>query len=716
MSQLNVFWLPLMSDNFIDGENINNKSTVFGKFLHLLEITDSFKDVRITPNISKRRFDSTILLNIKKIVPQKITVNESQKNIKTDIGYIECRFKYHNKEISFHFDTFGFYFIESEDSTTTDEILRILLSGDNSIIIEHQKEILTDTIINSRIILKNFDAPVDKKNSELSIYNFVKSIYIEADTVEDQLKDTTSTDYIKRIYGDSNFSKDLKERNYNIAKLNKFLPNETNKTNKTNEINEIKKEQKLLAIQDRFERLAIEEFMRVASSKAYFESIISSVKRVREGLVAKVVFLTSNDQDILNWLPKGSILIYENWTEEKIERYVEFIVSRQPSFRSIDKLLRTSYYHKIGNTSFAGDVASHELIDKLAYYQYWENNLTNLGKSIEALLNILHLYNEKKITGELEDIKRQQANENDLSDIESQLGNADQELFGKSDKEALSVIVLIIAGITLLATAVQFYDNPYKDIIFIVGIIITVFVGQKLAPYIRKFIPWLVQGLDKNKLSGDVNFFQYRSRHKVKLSGDYENGIPHLNGDNFLEHIAHIEAATIKSHKDEDVNIIPKELLRTASSKYEVSRLDPHKREIELKYVIKNYDRLQDLFKPFLTGLSDSNVTALLSKSELNIIAIYTFGLRDEGKLSSADKSSHRYFQVYKDGVRIYFKLRLPKEIPLKDVSYLNRQISKSLYCICVAHIHSELNDPTKKENADINECKKLLSKLNIAA
>lgn len=691
MKYLFAFWLPFIGDDFVDQGNVKNNDTALGRALSFFDITSEISD------LSVKLYLSGVILNFY-AQPSDVDISGKIKRgaLENNINYIECKFCYKKELICLFVDAFGFYFIESDDESVINEFMDFVVAKSPLLFLDHQIELLADTILNERFKAASFDDNIEGNRVNEAVFAFLKYIMVGVDDIDPHLQEVSASAYISKRYGSVGLANGFGGRDYNIG----YVKEKTRDLSKSELI--------ALSIQDRIERISIEKFLKNASSRRYFEAVISNIKAVREGLVAKVVFLTSNDQDILSWLPRESIFIYENWTEEKIERYVEFIVSRHPSFGAVDKLLRTSYYHQVGNVSNISDVNPREKIDRLAAYQYWENNLISLDLNIKSLLDILRLYNDKKRFGELEDIKRQQANENDLSDIETQLGESTQETFGKADKEILSIFAVIIGAISLLGTIAQFFRDKIGDMIFIFGVFLVIFLSKRFASRLRNVVPWIIADLESHKLIGDVNFFQYRSRHRIKLADKYEKGIPHLNGDNFVEHIQQLELAKMKSYSD-DRFLVPRLLLNYAHSKYEISRQDPHKRQVELKYVIKDYELYSKIVNNFLFMTANIDDVGL-RLGKLSIIAIYNFGLRDEGKLQGGESSDTRYFQVYKDGVRLYFRLMLPKTIPQKLVRDLNQYVAKVLYCISIAHLHSELNDLkdrfTSKKYA---ECKGIL-------
>lgn len=630
-------------------------------------------------------------------------------------------------------DCYGFMFITHEHSKKFDKNLRLMnykiIKELHCLLTDQQLNLLKRTILNSNFDFLLFaETSEESDTSSVAIKEFINKIIVNIREYEPALVESLSDTYIKDYYGENCFSVDYKQkissvylqkRTYALGCLKKRVVS----SNQTQWLYRA-------SLQDRVETLSMERFLSVSTSQNYAEKIIQDITSVREGLVSKIVFLTENIK-IASLSEKAKKI--SKAREEKIERYVEYVVSETTSFLKLNKLLRNAFYYKIGNTSYFNTVNSEETIDKLSSYNYWVSVLKTLSENTSSLRIIIDLYHKKRLLSETHDLNYRKAREQDNQLVQHALGYSHETSFAvtDSDKKFFSSLGLLIASSTLIATIVPYgleFGKISSFIVLTLLLLVVLYFGKKIAlPGSKVKEKWV------NTPFSHIN---YRSKHSlIKALGDKSLDIlpqklylEHQDGDDFISNTLNIISDLKFWSHGKKIKLIPDKLMSIGIINVTSAREHPHKRRINISftYIPSDGEYFTDIFLnsllsekdyAFDKNLLDSysqvvdtilkkihNINSLMEEDDKlklkfysHFIIVYSFDLRDEtgGK-----------FYVYKNSIRASYSLRHDSNlieslsmIEKGKVQYLINEIDilfgRVLYLAFVKPFHSEQTKKT---------------------
>lgn len=679
-------------------------------------------------------------INISKKVSENVSKKESKESLKVIFdcyGFIFVDYKYNecleqdenNKK---HNCTYGLRSIYKE---------LVDREGIFNLLTKKQKSLLKSTILNQNFSVEDFSDRNDyRKLNPKSFAKFIKTIAVDSRDYSHAIDESSEFNYINSNYGSTEesgrYADYSNEKIYDIPLIKdkaddafgqikddiaftQIEKNNPKKQNDTFSVDIIK-----ISIQNRLESLAMERFLTVSTSSDYVEKIIKEINSVQEGLVDKLVFLTENSKspNLSNSAKKVT-----SWREETIERYVELVVSEATSFTEIDKLLKSAYYYKIGNTTYFNTIKGAETVNKLAPYQYWISLLKNLDVNISSLKTILDLYHNKLMLSETHDINYRQANYNDNQLFDHSFKDKNDYSFDLSN-ETKTLITLVGAGLALLAVVISviafFPDKDFSALAKTMWLVsLTIAGGLAFWALIkRKFKS------NSKWVNTPFNNISYRSKHSLagKKPRKKDLLLKHDDGDSFVKNVKDILEKQFYSHKGM-ARLIPENLTSLYKMKFVSERETPLKRHVEISFTLSPNGE-QSLEKGSLDEVFGASVSDSKKEKSTNIIGniqkkapknikiyphvviIYSFSLREDTK---------KVFSIYKDSVRVYFSLRYDENIlgnqqkfqkKLNDLSVLFGEL---LYLVFLYPFHSELalfdeEQKMKKKAKEAKEAKEV--------
>lgn len=693
-----------------------------GEYLHVLKKKEKNKEVT-----KERIFECEVIASEKHLNLDVLTF-KIKSNKSSD-----------NEQLIIILDCYGFIFISHEHAEDFDKNLQLMsgkiISRIHKLLTNHQVSLLNRTVLNSNFDFSMFaedreEQKNDYKIATAPIKEFINKIIVNISEYHPTLSESLSNAYIKDNYGSDCFSPEyenkissvyLKKRTYDLSCLRKLISSSNNKWLYN------------ASLQDRVETLSMERFLSVSTSQNYSERIIQNITSVREGLVSKIVFLTENIK-ISSLSIKAQKV--SKAREEKIERYVEYVVSETTSFLKLNKLLRNAFYYKIGNTSYFNTVNSDETIDKLSSYNYWISVLKTLSENTSSLKTIIDLYHKKRLLSETHDLNYRKAREQDNQLVQHALGGNQEQSFSvsDSDKKFISFWGFLITGTTLFATIATIVLEPVKLVVFLFFTLL--FVAYLFLSFGKRTI-FSGFGDKKKWMNTPFSHINYRSKHSlVKASTKSVKDISrklslsHDDGDDFISNTVKIVMdLTFWSHGKE-IKLIPDVLMSIGIINVTSEREHPHKRRINVSftYIPSENDYFsRELLDSYFSEKSTSNEDLLKQYGEVvesiinrmrtikeivntevakepdlkyysHFIIVYSFDLRDE----TGDR-----FYVYKNSIRASYSLRHDSKITeslsiekKNKVQYLFNEIDvlfgRILYLAYIKPFHSEQSRENK--------------------
>jgi hypothetical protein len=409
---------------------------------------------------------------------------------KNTIGYwgrIEFKFKNSERTGELVFNEFGFYYFEFKNSDNEDlakskaidkELIRELFAKENNypLLSETQEDVLKETFLNDHLNHKAFNQK-QTKEKEVRLEHFILEACYEAN---DSDVDLASLNIQSKIVKLQEYKYEVKQDEYyNFKTLNQksteaHISDIFKKSNSSDNLDENTHKKIVL---DCYEEQAISKFLNTVVSAKYFDRITKSIKEVREGLTGKIIFMTPQDTSVIDDKCKNN-QVFQKWSEEKIENYVQLLISKKPLFMKIDNALCSAYYIAIGNVSSLGQINEKEDITQLLYYNEWKSLLAYFLETTKSLNDILKLYHSNRTYSELEEIKHYESNNHDKEDIDSLIKSNENKLGISEDSKFFIMILAILAtvlfalpdAISSVGTFQDFFnDNPKSGNIFNLG-------------------------------------------------------------------------------------------------------------------------------------------------------------------------------------------------------------------------------------------------------
>jgi len=447
---LYLLWLPKYFDEYYNVENEQEETPFLTNLKYFLE---NHKDI------------ATCKLEIyDKRIPPSLQSSNAFINFyheKESIGYwgkIEFSFTNSQRTGEVIFNEFGFYYFEftnveaeysSEQVTRDKEFIQTFFGKEARypLLSETQEDVLKETFLNDHLDHKTFnrrESKDDEKNIRLE--DFILEACYEAN--EDDV-DFNSIAIQDKIFKLQEYQYEIKKDEYYTfkslthAKTKESFKTFFQKVDKTNKLDENTQKKIIL---DCYEEQAISKFLNTVVSVNYFDRITKSIKEVREGLTGKIIFMTPQETSAIDRKYKDNE-VFQKWSEEKIENYIQLLISKKPLFIKIDNALKSAYYITIGNVSSLGRINDKEDISQLLYYNEWKSLLGYFLETTRSLNEILHLYHSNRTYSELEEIKHYESNNHDKEDIESLIRSNENKLGINEDSKFFMMILAIIATI-----------------------------------------------------------------------------------------------------------------------------------------------------------------------------------------------------------------------------------------------------------------------------
>jgi hypothetical protein len=719
-----AFWLPLSRSEFARDINSQedevdekskreNETSLVNTLYKFFKNDRSFDDTYITVYGPKRMKGAV------KNCYDKFSEKQSTP-------YIKIKSKFVKQEIEFEFiaDAYGFYFFDFKLSDKEGcgqnpnkkgiELLKEILKNQKfCFLTPSQQTALEDALVRKDLKYVEFHRKIKKYEDKLNegtpitpeesgLDKFISNIAVNPFNFKYDIRlcfksEEYVSDYIKAYENSSDI---LSERIYDIAYIEKTV----SKSESVDELHRLddskkndEKEVFKLILQDKLEMLTIESFLRIASSENYLDGIIKSVKSVREHLVEKLSIMTSNYKSPGEDTSQKESGSYE-WSEENIERYVEFMLSKYPSIKRIDNTLNSSYYTKIGNFTSSSKMDEDETVRRLAHYNEWENSLDYLKMTLDSFKQLLYLYHSKKNYLVLEEIQRQEISNADLEDVKRLSHDQETVSYQLSEQDrslislfgiAISFLVAIKIVLDLEPSLSSKGNNPFYFVIIAIIVtslsVIVIWCILKIVEIFRKM---------NNIIYTRMNLREYRSKHSI--GNKIEHKPPHDNFCNNVEKLLREELIPGFLEEDEDIG-----------RRSYIVRLDPYKRRIILRYFTKDKTCYQYI-RPF-ENLSNGELVllgnSLDKKSDEEGIKTIYFSIKEKKKIEKVYKKIYirllviysfnlrmekeDEFQVFKDGIKIYYSIGFKNEKRFKKViKSLDDFISQDLYNIFIRHLH----------------------------
>ena len=446
---LYLLWLPKYSDEYYNVDNEQEETPFLRNLRSFLEKNETIEECKL--EIYDKR------------IPPTLKNSNSFINFyheKESIGYwgkIEFKFTNSQRRGEIIFNEFGFYYFEftnveeeysSEQVREDKEFIQTFFSKKHHypLLSETQEDVLKETFLNDHLDHKTFNRRELKGTKKIHLEKFILEACYEAN--EDDV-DFNSIAIQDKIFKLQEYQYEIKKDEYYTFKsLGHSKTEENFKTlfQKFNKINKLDENTQKKIVLDCYEEQAISKFLSTVVSVNYFDRITKSIKEVREGLTGKIIFMTPQETSAIELKFKDNE-VFQKWSEEKIENYIQLLISKKPLFIKIDNALKSAYYITIGNVSSLGHINDKEDISQLLYYNEWKSLLGYFLETTRSLNEILHLYHSNRTYSELEEIKHYESNNHDKEDIESLIRSNENKLGINEDSKFFMMIIAIIATI-----------------------------------------------------------------------------------------------------------------------------------------------------------------------------------------------------------------------------------------------------------------------------
>jgi len=446
---LYLLWLPKYFDEYYNVEN-EQKETPFIRNLKLFleehadieECSLEIYDKRIPPSLKK----SNTLVNF--------------YYEKDSIGYwgkIEFKFRNSKRTGEVVFNEFGFYYFEFtnvEEEYSLSQVnkdkkfIETFFSKKHNypLLSETQEDVLRETFLNEHLDHKSFNQRESNVEKNIRLEEFILEACYEASDDDVDFNSIAIQDKILKL---QEYQYQIKKDEYytfkslNHTKTEESFKNLFQKFNITNDLDENTQNKIVL---DCYEEQAISKFLNTVVSAKYFDRITKSIKEVRDGLTGKIIFMTPQETFTIDRKHKDNE-VFQKWSEDKIENYIQLLISKKPLFIKIDNALKSAYYITIGNVSSLGRINDKEDISQLLYYNEWKSLLGYFLETTRSLNEILHLYHSNRTYSELEEIKHYESNNHDKEDIESLIKSNENKFGMNEDSKFFMMIIALVATI-----------------------------------------------------------------------------------------------------------------------------------------------------------------------------------------------------------------------------------------------------------------------------
>jgi hypothetical protein len=446
---LYLLWLPKYFDEYYNVENEQEETPFLSNLRKFLEKNEKIEESKL------KIYDKRIPPNLKN---SDTFINFYHE--KESIGYwgkIEFKFKDSRRIGEVIFNEFGFYYFEftnveeeySSNQVKSDKkFIETFFSKENSypLLSETQEDVLKETFLNDHLDHKTFNRRESKDEKNIRLEDFILEACYEATEDDVNFNSIAIQDKIFKL---QEYQYEIKKDEYYTFKSLSHYKTEDNfktlfqKFNKTNKLDSNTQKKIIL---DCYEEQAISKFLNTVVSANYFDRITKSIKEVREGLTGKIIFMTPQETASIDSRYKNNE-VFQKWSEEKVENYIQLLISKKPLFIKIDNALKSAYYITIGNVSSLGRINDKEDISQLLYYNEWKSLLGYFLETTRSLNEILHLYHSNRTYSELEEIKHYESNNHDKEDIESLIKSNENKLGINEDSKFFVMIIAIIATI-----------------------------------------------------------------------------------------------------------------------------------------------------------------------------------------------------------------------------------------------------------------------------
>ncbi len=578
-----------------------------------------------------------------KKIPEKIEVDPSTLthfyNEKNSVGYwgrirFESKISQLKGEVTF--SEFGFYYFEfskqsEENHPEIESIIQAFFAKQYGypLLTETQEDILKETFLNDHLDYRAFNR---KTHIKIRIEDFVLEAYYKADendidvagkNIQNKLSKLTEYKYAVKRDEHYDFSV-LEESSKQLTTLKEgiisFFKHHNQESVDSNMYKKI--------ILDAYEEMAISKFLTMVVSAKYFDRITKSIKEVREGLTGKIIYMTPEDTSAIDNRFQNNE-VFRRWSEEKIENYVQLLISKKPLFTKIDNALKTAYYVTIGNVSSLGNINDKEDISQLMYYHEWQSLLAYFSETTQSLNNILNLYHSNRTYGELEEIKHYESNNHDKEDIELLIKSNENKLGTTEDSRTIMMMMAIVATAMMalpdmVGSIGQFPERWGSFIQLIIAIVFYLFLILGAISFVGDDFKKLFSVIQNNKKDkrkqkelqytksspDDFDILEHRSNMPIrtfaklankktykKIFISYEE---HMSTHRFVRHIEKLDIQICESEEHNHFRVLPEivtnEGLKSRNeklydhiktyrtTKFSVNRIDKAKMKVSMRY------------------------------------------------------------------------------------------------------------------------------------
>ena len=623
---LYILWLPKYFDEYYA---LDEKDDEYGFMKNLKKF---FINNEYIEQCELIIHDKKIPKRIKN-VDDVVTLNHEQNSIGS-WGNITFIIKNSQRKGQVVFSEFGFYYFEFEgdekkERVENESVIQSFFAKKYAypLLTETQEDVLKETFLNDNLDYKDFSRR--KKEISIKIEDFILEAYYRVDendinfdgqTIQNKIFELTKNQYLIK-----------KDEYFNFAALEKTSQKLQTLKNK---ISMFFKKEKAYVINDNmykkvlldaYEEKAISRFLTTVVSAKYFDRITKSIKVVREGLTGKIIYMTPQDTKVIDYRYKDND-VFKKWSEEKIENYVQLLISKKPLFTKIDNAMKSAYYITIGNVSSLGHINEKEDITQLMYYHEWKSLLAYFTETTESLNNILNLYHSNRTYNELEEIKHYESNNHDKEDIELLIKSNENKLGSTEDSRTVMMMTAIVATamVALPDMVGSISAFPLKSflpqwvwaLLFYVAFLIPAFYffGYdlkrifKIATNSRKerrqqkkkeYIKSSPDDFDILEHRSNMPVRTYDTEHYRKVSLIYSD---HISTHRFVRYIEALnirvcseksnneykilpEIVTIEGLKEKDEKLY-KHIRKNRTTKFSVNRLDKAKIKVTMRYRI----------------------------------------------------------------------------------------------------------------------------------
>jgi hypothetical protein len=638
-SALYILWLPKYFDEYY---HINKENRAV-EHLFLLNLKKFLLKNPLLMDCTIEIFDKNIPENLKQDNSSLVQFF-SEKN---SIGYWgKINFSLINRSSRGQviFSEFGFYYFEFEDTSPLFEkeeelIIQSFFSEEYNypLLTDTQEDVLKETFLNDHLNYKEFNRKKEE-DKKIRIEDFILEAYYKVDESDVDIEGKSIqnkilrlTEYKYQVKKDEYYNfKLLEERSHQLQPLKENIISFFQKHSKYSFDNHMYKK----IILDTYEEQAISKFLTTVVSARYFDRITKSIKEVREGLTGKIIYMTPQDTSAIDNRFKDND-VFKKWSEEKIENYVQLLISKKPLFTKIDNALRSAYYITIGNVTSLGHINDKEDISQLMHYHEWQSLLAYFSETTKSLNTILNLYHSNRTYSELEEIKHYESNNHDKEDIELLIKSNENRLGTTEDSRTTMMMMAIVATAMvaipdMIGSINQFPDYKYMaDWFFALLTYSSLFyLGYHFFGYeLKKLFTITSENRKERKERSkpnpyiksspdDFDILEHRSNMSIrtfvqstnksfykKISILYEE---HISTHRFVRHIEALEIRVCGAKEGNSYRILPEivtiegmeknnkalynHIKEYRTTKFSVNRIDKAKIKVSMRYRVNQID------------------------------------------------------------------------------------------------------------------------------